>query len=100
MEAPAVVLLPQIRASSAESSIAPVAPADAAGALIASSAALLIDGLPGRSENFALLPKLLARSRAFELTLGRDALAAPSRVLAPLVERALAQDPPADVAKS
>jgi hypothetical protein len=103
MEAPAVVLLPQIRASSAASSIAPVAPADALFALIGSSASLFIDGLPGRAENLALLPKLLPRKGAFELALGQDALAAPASTLAPLLEQALStarRDEAAAAAKS
>jgi hypothetical protein len=85
--APSIAIFPTIGAS-AKSSLEPIPLADAAGALIASSAALLIDGFPGRSENLALLPKLLPRSGAFELSLGKDALTSPA--LVPLVERALA----------
>ncbi|MCK6586337.1 MAG: hypothetical protein HUU21_18900 [Polyangiaceae bacterium] len=91
MGPPSVVLLPQIRASSDKSSIAPAALHDALFALVASSAALLIDGLPGQSENLALLPKILPQSGAFTLSIGKDALASPSEALAPLVEQALAQ---------
>jgi hypothetical protein len=94
MAAPSVVLLPQIRAEAA-SSIARVSPADALFSLIGSSAALFIEGLPNHAENLALLPKILPLSGAFELSLGRDALASPALALVPLVERALA-----DVAKS
>ncbi|HLM74450.1 MAG TPA: hypothetical protein VK459_17210, partial [Polyangiaceae bacterium] len=90
--APAIALFPSVTPA-ASTSLTPIPLADAAGALIASSAALLIDGFPGRSENLALLPKLLPRAGVFELGLGKDALAAPSLTLAPLVERALAIEP-------
>lgn len=96
---PSIVLFPQIRAS-AQSSLAPVAPADALLPLITSSAALLIDGAPAQAENLAIIAKLLPRAGAFELALGRDALTAPVASLAPLIERALEAAGPHDVANS
>lgn len=93
IEAPALVILPRISLASTESFITPISRDDALFSLIASSAALLIDGLPGRPENLALLPKLLPRFGAFELSLGKDVLASPAAALAPLLERALATEP-------
>lgn len=61
---------------------APIARADAFGHLIASSAAVILDGVGGRAENLAILGKLLAVSSCYELRLGRDALVDPARVVA------------------
>lgn len=62
--------------------LVPLARAEAFGHLLASSAALVVDGLPGRDENLALLNALLRGARCFELRLGRDALADPVAAIA------------------
>ena len=46
--------------------LGPVPRADAFGHLLASSAALVVEGLPGREENFAILGALLATARCVE----------------------------------
>jgi hypothetical protein len=89
MPSPSLVLVPQIARSAAASALVPLAKADAFGALLASSAAILIDGAPGRDQNMALLPKLLDGAAAYDLLLGRDVLASPAAALAPLVDSAL-----------
>jgi hypothetical protein len=57
--------------------IAELPRAEAFGLFLASSAALVIDGLPGREENLATLNALLAACRCYEIRLGEDALADP-----------------------
>jgi hypothetical protein len=69
--------------------VVPLARAEAFGHLLASSAALVIEGLPGRDENLALLGALLGAARCFELRLGRDALADPVSAVAGRVEACL-----------
>jgi hypothetical protein len=67
--------------------IVPMARADAFGLLLASSAALVLPGLPGREANLGLLQGLLAVSRCHELRLGRDALADPGEAVARRIAR-------------
>ena len=69
--------------------LVPLARAEAFGHLLASSAALVIEGLPGRDENLALLGAVLAGARCFELRLGRDALADPVSAVAARVDACL-----------
>jgi hypothetical protein len=57
--------------------VAPLPRAEAFGHLLASSAALVIDGLPGRHENLTLLQGLVGAARCVELRLGRDVLTDP-----------------------
>jgi hypothetical protein len=61
--------------------LAPMPRADAFGHILASSAALVVDGLPGREENLALLGALLAAARCAEIRLGADALADPGAAI-------------------
>lgn len=72
-----VIALFPVIAGAARTEIEPRPRADAFGDLLASSASLVIEGLPGREENLAILTAILAASRCFELRLGRDALADP-----------------------
>jgi hypothetical protein len=74
-----LALFPSIAAAPL-TEIAPLARADAFGHLLASSAALVIDGAAGRADNHALLAALLAASRCHEIRLGADALAAPAAI--------------------
>lgn len=78
-----IALFPSITSEPA-TAIVPMARAEAFGLFLASSAALVIDGLAGRDENLAVLSTLLAASRCFELRLGRDALEDPVRTVASL----------------
>jgi hypothetical protein len=82
MPPPALALFPSIDAASTETSLAPVSKADALGHLLASSAALLIDGAPGRDENLSILPELIERAACYEIRLGRDVLASPASLAA------------------
>jgi hypothetical protein len=45
-------------------------------------AALIVEGLPHRDENLALLRALAFAATCYELRLGEDALGAPERVIA------------------
>jgi hypothetical protein len=72
-----------------ETTLAPIPKAEALGHLLASSAALVIDGIPNREENLALLRDVLEMSACRELRLGRDALIDPRGVVADRVEREL-----------
>lgn len=63
--------------------------ADAFGNLVASSAALVIEGAARREENLALLRALLESARCFDLRLGRDVLSRPASAVAPAVALAL-----------
>ncbi|MFT3775557.1 MAG: hypothetical protein QM820_60185 [Minicystis sp.] len=83
-----LALFPSI-ADAPVTEIVPIPRADAFGLLIASSAALVIEGLPGRDDNLALLQAVLAASRCFELRLGRDALADPQAVVAERIARSV-----------
>ena len=59
--------------------------ADGLGQLIACSAMLIIDGLPGRDDNLALLRTLVHGARIASLTLAPDMLDAPSATLTSLL---------------
>jgi hypothetical protein len=69
----AVALFPSISAAPVTTAV-PLARADAFGHLLASSAALVIDGVVGRAENLALLAALLGAVRCYEIRLGSDLL--------------------------
>jgi hypothetical protein len=71
-----IALFPVIE-DAARTEIRPRPRADAFGDLLASSASLIVEGLPGREENLAILAAILGASRCFDLRLGRDALADP-----------------------
>jgi hypothetical protein len=62
--------------------IAPLAKAEAFGHLLASSAALVIDGIAGREENLGLLRDLGDAAICREIRLGRDALRDPVAAVA------------------
>lgn len=72
--APALVILPQVTGAPA-TEVEPVPAAVALGALIESSALLLVDGPPGRDENLALLRATVEGARCLSLRLGTDSLA-------------------------
>jgi hypothetical protein len=72
--APALVLLPQVTGAPT-TEVEPVPAAVALGALIESSALLLVDGLPGRDENLALLRAAVEGAQCLSLRLGTDLLA-------------------------
>ena len=76
-----------------ETTLEPISKAEAFGHLLASSAALVIAGIPNREENLALLRDLLEVSACRELRLGRDALRDPRGVVANRLERELEFDP-------
>jgi hypothetical protein len=71
----------------AETTLAPIPKAEAFGHLLASSAALVIAGIPNRDENLGLLRELLEITRCRELRLGRDALIDPRGIVADRLER-------------
>jgi hypothetical protein len=66
----------------AETTLVSIPKAEAFGHLLASSAALVIDGIANREENLALLRDLLEVASCRELRLGRDALIDPGGVVA------------------
>ncbi len=78
-----LLLFPEVH-DAAATVIEPMAPADALGLLLASSAMLIVDHLPGVREQLAILRGLVDGARSFSLRLGRDALARPA-LLASLV---------------
>lgn len=84
----ALAIFPTI-ADAAATTMEPISKAEAFGHLLASSAALVIDGIANRDENLALLRDLLEVSVCRELRLGRDALFDPRGVVADRVEGAL-----------
>lgn len=93
---PSIVLFPSIRpAEPSLTETAPIERADAFGRLLASSAAVLIDGMPHRNENIALLRKLVegpARGAITrEIRLGQDILTSPAEVIAANLELSLAK---------
>lgn len=85
-----VAIFPAV-ADSATTEIEDLPRAEAFGLFLASSAALVIEGLPGRDENLAVLRALLAASRCFELRLGRDALVDPKGAVADRIARIAAR---------
>ncbi len=76
----------------AETTLAPISKAEAFGHLLASSAALVIGGIPNREENLALLRDLLEVSSCRELRLGRDALIDPRGIVADRIDREIARE--------
>lgn len=88
MSPPALVLHPRVEPD-AKTRLAKIAPADALGNLIASSAGIVIDGAVRREEQMALLGKVAVGARHFEIRMGRDLLGDPGR-LAVAVEELVA----------
>jgi hypothetical protein len=84
MAAPDVLLLPRV-GTGGRTEMEGLSQADGLGQLIACSATLIIDGLPGRDDNLALLRTLVHGARIASLTLGPDMLAAPSATLTSLL---------------
>lgn len=84
----ALAVFPTITGDAA-TTLAPISKAEAFGHLLASSAALVIAGVPSREENLALLRDLLEVSSCRELWLGQDALIDPRGVVANRIERLL-----------
>jgi hypothetical protein len=84
MPAPGVLILPRVGADF-RTEMEELCQADGLGHLIASSATLIIEGLPGRDDNLALLKTLVQKTRIASLTLGQDMLAAPSATLISLL---------------
>lgn len=82
----ALAVFPTIT-DSAETTMEPISKAEAFGHLIASSAALVIEGIPNRGENLTLLRELLELGTCRELRLGRDVLVDPRGVVAGHLER-------------
>jgi hypothetical protein len=82
LEAGRVLALFPTVAGGPVTAVAPMPRADAFGHILASSAALVVEGLPGRDENLALLGALLAAARCAEIRLGADALADPGAAIA------------------
>jgi hypothetical protein len=93
MGPPAVVLHPRVEPEE-KTALSPLAPAEALGNLIASSAGIVIDGAARREEQMALLGKIAAGARHFELRMGRDLLVDPGRLAEAVDERFAAQGPP------
>jgi hypothetical protein len=76
-------------------SLARVSKADALGHLIASSAALVVDGIPHRHDNLALLRALVDAASCYELCLGDDALVQPNAAISARIDAACALAGPA-----
>lgn len=81
--APAVLLIPELSGEPA-TTVEPVSAADAMGALIESSALVVIEGLPGAAAQLDILARSLAAARCLRVRLGTDLLDAPARVVATL----------------
>jgi hypothetical protein len=82
MEAPELVLLPQVT-DAPTSRASPVAPADAFGALLDSTAAIAFaDRIDQIATQLGVLERLIAGARAWRLELGADALVDPRRLAA------------------
>lgn len=84
-DAPLLLLFPKIDRHLKKTSATPLSKADALGHLSAQSAALMLEGLGDRTQNFKMLAALVARARAYELDLGLDMLNAPAQTIAALV---------------
>jgi hypothetical protein len=76
---PAALLFPSI-AGAPRTATAPRAPEEAFEGLLASSALVVVDGMPGAREHLALLGELVRGAVALDVTLGDDVLAEPGRV--------------------
>jgi hypothetical protein len=79
MGPPRVVLHPRVEPDE-KTALSPIAPAEGLGNLIASSAGIVIDGVARREEQMALIGKIAAGARHFELRMGRDLLGEPGRL--------------------
>ena len=77
----ALALFPSIVASPV-TTVVPLPRAEAFGRLLASSGALVVEGVPGRDENIAALSALLKSVRCEEVRLGSDAMQDPSAAIA------------------
>jgi hypothetical protein len=77
----AIAVFPSIDGR-AVTEVAPLARAEAFGRLLGSSGALVVEGVPGREENLAVLRALLACVRCYEVRLGQDAIGDPVRAIA------------------
>ncbi len=77
----ALALFPSVVAAPV-TEVVPLARAAAFGRLLASSGAIVCEGVPGREENLALLSALLGAVRCYEVRLGADALADPASAIA------------------
>lgn len=88
MGPPALVLHPRVEQEE-KTRLEQIAPAEALGNLLASSAGIVIDGAARREEQMALLGKIAAGARHYEIRMGRDLLADPGR-LAKAVDEILA----------
>jgi len=100
LSSPRVALFPSI-ADAHSTEMAPLSKADAFGRLLASSAAILIDGVPRRAENITLLQTIVEGASCHEIRLGRDVLdgfdgldgpdgpVGPTAAIAPHLERIL-----------
>jgi hypothetical protein len=89
MAAPGVLLFPEV-ARDRSTALAPIDRAEALGALLPSSALVVVPGLPRAAEHLAVLRALADGARAFRATLGPDLLERPS-LLAERIDAALAE---------
>jgi len=85
---PRVALFPSVTGATS-TELLRMSPTDALGQLIASSAAIFLEGVPGRTENITSLRRLVETADAYELRLGADALQSPVDVLSNLIGSAL-----------
>jgi len=76
---PAIVLLPEI-ADMARTAIERVSGAEALGALVESSAVMVVDGLPGAEEQLGILRDISDAAASYRVCLGRDLLESPGAV--------------------
>jgi hypothetical protein len=74
--ASALALFPSI-ANAEVTTVLPLARSDAFGRLLGSSGALVVDGVPKREANLAILSALLGTVGCYEVRLGADAIRAP-----------------------
>jgi len=78
----ALALFPTVAAGAPATEVVPLARAEAFGRFLGSSGAIVVEGIPGRDENLALLSALLGAVRCYEVRLGTDALADPAKAIA------------------
>jgi hypothetical protein len=79
--APRAILFPEV-SGGPRTQIEPLAPAEALGALIESSAHLAVDSMPGVDAHLALLAAAVDGARCFRVRLGHDLLEEPREVTA------------------
>ncbi|MFO0761457.1 MAG: hypothetical protein U0359_33570 [Byssovorax sp.] len=82
-----LLLFPSVTGE-ATTQLAQLSKAEAFGVLLASSAALVIEGMPHREESFRMLRVLVDHAICREIRLGRDLLEDPGGVIGALVEGA------------